>query len=233
MSEFFHIILSFPTVLFTVPLGLMVLYWLLVILGGIDVDFFDSVLGLDVAEIGEVVEGADTAEAVEAHAGGFASLLQLLGLAGVPFTIPLSFLVLFGWILTYFGTVHLGSLAPDDGWLATVLGLVVATLAFGLSLFATAQLVQPLRPVFQTHLAPQRRAFVGTVATIRTQTVNAEFGQAEIDDGGAGLLVDVRCLDENTLTRGSSVLIYDYDAAREVYLVTPADDVLTPSARES
>ena len=51
MTEFLDIILSMPTLLFTVPLGLMLAYWVTVIVGGIDIDFLDG--GADGA-----VEGA-------------------------------------------------------------------------------------------------------------------------------------------------------------------------------
>ena len=79
--------------------------------------------------------------------------------------------------------------------------------------------VKPLKPLFYIHKARAKAEWVGSVCIIRTGTVAASFGQAEIDDGGAGLLLDVRCLEPNGLRRGSPALIYDYDATREVYLV--------------
>ncbi len=40
MSEFLSAVLAFPTVLFTIPVGLSVLYWLFVVIGAVDIDAF-------------------------------------------------------------------------------------------------------------------------------------------------------------------------------------------------
>ena len=64
MMELLQSLLSFPVVLFTVPLGISVVYWMFVIVGAVDVDAF----GLDGAAEG-LVEGA-TEGAVEGAAEG-------------------------------------------------------------------------------------------------------------------------------------------------------------------
>ncbi|HSF15399.1 MAG TPA: DNA repair ATPase [Vicinamibacteria bacterium] len=51
MLAFLTTVLSFPTVVFTVLLGLTLLYWLVVIAGAVDLDFLDGVVGLDDAQI--------------------------------------------------------------------------------------------------------------------------------------------------------------------------------------
>ena len=50
MAEFLDLILSFPTVIFTALLGLAVPYWLLVILGALDLEVVDSLLGVHGAD---------------------------------------------------------------------------------------------------------------------------------------------------------------------------------------
>lgn len=50
MQEFLTTLLSFPTVAFTGLMTLVLLYWLVVIFGALDLDFLDSMLGLDAAE---------------------------------------------------------------------------------------------------------------------------------------------------------------------------------------
>ena len=47
MAEFLTASFAFPTSIFTTLLGLVVLYWLTVILGFIDVESADSLAGLD------------------------------------------------------------------------------------------------------------------------------------------------------------------------------------------
>ena len=238
MSAFIDTILSFPTVIFTVPLTLVLIYWGAVFSGlldfgeggGGDLDgALDGALegaDLDALELGGDVEAEGLLEGplhvLKAPLGCLGSVLGAFGLVGVPLTMVLSLLVLFGWLLSFGGTsllakVGIGVLAT--GGLTLLAGVSVLAAAVFLGLALTSVAVRPLKPLFQVHRAPARHDWVGSVCTVRTGTVDAEFGQAEIDDGGAGLLLDVRCPEPNELRRGSPALIYDYDAEREVYLV--------------
>ena len=47
MQEFLTTLVSFPTIAFTCALAMALLYWMVVIFGALDLDFLDSVLGLD------------------------------------------------------------------------------------------------------------------------------------------------------------------------------------------
>ena len=85
---------SFPTAIYTVLLGVVLVYWLLAIVGM--VDFESSGIDLD----------------IEAHAdasaddlGAIASYVVAFGLSGVPFSIVVSLLVLVGWTLTFLAGV--------------------------------------------------------------------------------------------------------------------------------
>ena len=47
MPEFLTTLVSFPTFMFTCALAMALLYWMVVIFGALDLDFLDTVLGLD------------------------------------------------------------------------------------------------------------------------------------------------------------------------------------------
>ena len=70
----------------------------------------------------------------------------------------------------------------------------------------------------------------GRTCRITTLRVDGTFGQAEIDDGGAGLVAQVRCLRSNRLTRDTQALVFDYDEAEGVYHVAPLDKGLEEAA---
>lgn len=59
MTEFFNAILAFPTVVFTIPLGVVLTYWLFVIIGAAGVDMFDGHVHLEggVKAAGGALEG--------------------------------------------------------------------------------------------------------------------------------------------------------------------------------
>lgn len=219
---------AFPTAIWSVLLIFVLLYWLLVILGALDLDVLDGVLGgADGAADGALdgaldggAEGFDTGDG--AHEGVLASLLATLGLGGVPLTVALSVLIFLGWVLTYLGMElwRRAGLAILGGVAA---GIVVAGVALALALVSTSLALRPLRGTFRTQEATSRHELIGRICKLTTLRADTGFGQAEIDDGGSPVLMQVRCLRPNQLTRGAQAIVYDYDREREVFLIAPLD----------
>lgn len=230
MEEFLQISLSFPTVVFTAILLVLGLYWFLVILGAIDLDFLDFDFDLDVdVDVDVDVDldvDVDVGAGVEGFATGFvAGVAAALGIGRVPVTVILSFLMLSAWLISFAAVFYLTPLI--GGWSA------LAAVVFGVgslivALPVTMGLMRPLVRFFDTGEEPQGgAALIGQVCMISTSRVDAGFGQATLADGGAGLIVQVRCADAgNGLTRQARALIIDYDPQRHVYVVEPYDDVL-------
>jgi len=81
MGDFVTTVLSLPTVIFTVPLGLSLFYWLFVVIGAIDIDALD---GLDGGVDGALdgVDGALDGAADGAFDGAFDGLDALDGAEG-------------------------------------------------------------------------------------------------------------------------------------------------------
>lgn len=225
MSEFLTAILAFPTVLFTLPLGVVLLYWLLVLLGALDLEILDfgghggpgaegGLLGGD----GHGLDGHGHG-GLDGHGGdGHAGFLDVLGLGGVPATFALSVLVFLAWVLCLTASEAL----DVEGGLA---GAGTAALSLGVALPLAALAVRPLRRFFLTDRAIENRSLVGKVCTVATLRVDERYGQAEIADGGAGLLVQVRSTHpDNGLRRGDQAIVYEY--RDEVFWVSPLDRAL-------
>ncbi|MCC7539804.1 MAG: glycine zipper family protein [Deltaproteobacteria bacterium] len=257
MDVFLAAILSFPAVVFTALLGVVVVYWLLVVLGALDLDLLGGKAEGAVKGITEgVLEGATkgVAEGVlegatkgvaegalegatkgvaegaagsdgHVEGGGASGLLSALRLRSAPVTVVASLVVFHGWLLSTLGSVYA---QPP---LATFLGgigasaalLVLATL---LAIGATSIAVRPLERFFVTHAAPQHGQLTGKVAVVTTGRVDAKFGQASLEDGGAGLLLQVRCDHPNELSRGKKALLVSWEAEREAFVVEPYEDIV-------
>ncbi len=244
MSDFLTQILAFPTVVYTVLLALILLYWMFVIVGAADIDLFDldgaadgfldgAAEALDGAAealdgagealdgAGEALEGAvDGADgAADASESGLAKLLALLRLRRVPLTISISFITLLSWMGSGIGmqvaTLYASGLPP------LLVGCVVGSLAFIVGVMLTSVLVRPLEPVFETHEGPTKADFVGKVCTVQTSRVDAQLGQGELRDGGDILVFQIRCDHENSLTHGDQTLLAYYDKDRNAYIVEP------------
>ncbi len=97
MGEFVDAALSFPAAIFSVLLAVVVLYWLLVLIGTLDVEIGDLHLG----------DG--------------------IGLGGVPITVSVSVLAAVSWFLTLAGTVSIAGLATTPRTLVGIVVLVLAT----------------------------------------------------------------------------------------------------------
>ncbi len=198
-----------PTLLvFTVPVLLAVLFWLLAIVGMFDFEAFDLDLDFD----GDVDVDVDL-DADVAGGGGF---LQLLGLGMIPFSL------MFTLLLFFFGWSGIALHALTGGG-SNLLFIPIALLA-GLGISAGA--ARLLHPLFKDYgQATGARALVGKVAILKSSTVSPTFGSAEVNVDGDRFEIAVRSDTEaNTLAYGSRVLIYDYDEQRRLYLVAAHDE---------
>jgi hypothetical protein len=194
MAAFLDVTLTFPVVLFTFMLVVVVGYWLVVLLGAADLDVIDA-----------------------------PELLGGLGLAGVPVTVALSLLVVLGWFATLVGTVLVDGAAGAAAAVLSVAvlaaGLLLAWLSTGLlvrplrRVFAAA--APPSRSDFLGRVCVIRTGQV--TADFGQAEVTADDGSSAIiqvrqpgpDPAGA-----------EPLRAGSTALIFDYDPAGEFFWVT-------------
>ncbi|WNG17156.1 hypothetical protein [Cystobacter fuscus] len=222
MTDFLAAILAFPTVLFTIPLGVVVGYWLTVIVGAVGVDVLDGHMGgaLEGGAKGAMEGGAKAA--LEGHAHG--SFLDVLGFGGVPTTVSVSFVVFLSWLLS------LAVGRPLQALLGALPGVLVtgglATLCLGVGVVLAGLAVRPLRPLFAVQQAPRRAELMGRVCVVASGRVDGRFGHATVEDGGAGLILNIVCDKTNELKRGEKALILAYDATRDAYEVEPVDWLL-------
>jgi hypothetical protein len=234
--------LQFPTVVFTIALGIVIVYWLFVLLGALDIDLLGGDVDVDVSGaakgVGDVLTGGAKGGAEAFHAGGDAGgdlggdadgdldgggLWHVLGLGDVPVTISVSLITLLAWVGSLLAMHALGI----GGWLT----LVVLVVAVVVALPIAALLVRPLAPVFAVQEGKTNAEYVGCVCTITTGRVDDRFGQAMVEDGGTVLEIAVRCDRPGQLTRGDRALIIEFDRERQTYIVEPSNDVLAGGAR--
>jgi hypothetical protein len=197
VGEFVDTALSFPAVVLGVLLVVVVAYWLLVLLGTLDID----------------LAGGDTDS-------GDADLLDGVGLGGVPVTVTLSVLVLVAWFVSIVGGLLLSDV---DGAGRMLLGIGVLLVALFAGLLVARLVAVPLRNLYASGPQPSRADFVGRQCVIRTGRVSADFGQAEVTaEDGSSAVVQVRQTGEHELTAGRLALIFDYDTDGEFFWVAPA-----------
>lgn len=222
MQQFLSLILSFPTVPFTVAMGVVLLYWLFVILGVASHDMLDGAAG-GVKAAGEAATGAVKAVTGATKAAGGdgdvdGGLFSVLGLGKIPITITFSSVVFFAWLGSMLVRGYIG------GGLAAGAGVMLGCLV--LSLLVSSVALRPFAKVFEPARAASRKDIVGHICTISSGKVDATFGTATISDGGPGLLLNVVCGKDNQLTEGDRAVIVQWDEQNAAFEVEPVDWLL-------
>ena len=200
MDPFYAIILSFPTLIFSILLLFCALFWLIAILGMIDISF------LDLPDVdGDMDSGSDGNSTPDA----VAAIILKLGLNGVPLTIVITLISLLGWLISYYLVdFSFGYIAND--WFRYALGSVYLVLAIYIAALITAQIIKPLRPLFKKLEQNVEKLVMGQTAVVRTSLVDNSFGEADLDDGGAGLILKVRSTGDQQYHRGDRVVLIEY-----------------------
>jgi hypothetical protein len=90
----------------------------------------------------------------------------------------------------------------------------------------TAQLIKPLRKFFAKTEQYVEKKILGQVAIVRSSKVDENSGEANFDDGGAGLIVKVRAFGEQHFARGDRVVLLEYLAEQHVYRVISEKEFL-------
>lgn len=201
MTEFLSTALGYPTLVYSIVLAFCTIYWLLAATGLVDLDLD----GLEAIELGETE--------------GLAGMLGRLGLDRLPLMLVVTLVAFIAWFLTYF--VHLLVLGSLAGWLRWLVGSGLAVAAFVASVFIASAVLRPVRLWLLTRRTPAQQSLLGQVAVVRSPLVSEHLGMADVDDGGAGLILQVRSDASANLQRGDRVVLVEFDAAAHVWRVLP------------
>ena len=257
MHEVLVLALSFPSVVFTVLLGVVLIYWTFVMVGVIHIGegsegalegHIDGAtkglmegavdhLGGGHADVGDVAGGHDIGDAGggdgdvdagDADDSGQGALAAIMSALHLR-SAPAT--VIFSLIITFAWLVSVVTMQVvtrmAPALAGPLLSLGVLLGSFVLALPLTSFAARPLAKVFAPKHAPVKSDFIGRTCTVRTGSVSAKFGEATLHDGGAGLVLRIRIEDGKQLGRGEQALVVDYDAEHETYLVEPMRDVLS------
>jgi len=252
LANFLAVALSFPSVVYTVLLGVALVYWVFVMIGAANLDLLgdgvadgagDGALdGIDGghadigdagghADAGHGGDGAEGGDADGHHGGAMSGILASLKLRSAPATVVLSVLILFSWLFSVLMMQRAAVWLPADSMSLARFGVFL--LAPLLALPFTSVAVRPLARIFVPPVTAASQDLIGKVCTVRTGTVTDRFGEALLEDGGAGVVVRVRVDTGDTLKRGDQVVITGYDADKHEFQVAPMENLLDDRESDS
>ena len=216
METYLEILSSYPTAVYTVLLGIVTVYWLLSALGLFEMDLLDGLLGLEAA--GDAVGDAGG----DSDGGALASLLIKFGLDGVPLMVVFTLIALVGWSVCYLTDLHvLRGMTGSVGVLART-GTLVGGLLLSIPISRVA--LMPVRRALHHNRPVQQTPLLGRAATVRSPEITQNSGTAEINDGGAGLILQVRHATPGLFVRGDRVVLIEYLSEENAYRVISAEE---------
>lgn len=213
-------------VLFTVLLLVIGLYWIMVILGVLDIDLFhihlpdgglDADVDADVDAGGDVDSGADV-DGVEPSV--FHSILHFFYIGEIPTMSLVSIMVLSLWAFSILGNYYLN----PEGSASMAVAILCGNIAISTVVLKFVAL--PLRSLFlilnKDYNAPAD--VMGSACTVVTTEVTREkIGQAEVATKGAPILLNVLARDEHVFKRGEKAIVVEKDGAKGTYRIAPVD----------
>ena len=225
MKELFNAAISSPNIIPTALLGLVLLYWLTVVIGALDFDALDFDVDTDIdtevnAGVGPVTDAEVNGADVNADGGvslsWFNSILVFFNMSKVPFMLFLTSLVLPLWVIAIMTNHYLGI----DSFLG---GLIVLVPAFMLSLFFAKLLTLPFVKLF-AHMQKEdseSKTAIGKICVASTLITDTKIGQAQVATSGSPLLLNVITSEGYALKSGDSALVVAYLKDRNLYLIEP------------
>lgn len=191
-----------PTTLFVI----VILYWITVIIGAIDIDFFD--FDVDVPD-GEIITNP------------FYGFLEFLNIGDLPFMLVMSIFSLSFWT----GSMII-SILPfvSEGWVNAV--LLIPNII--VSIFITKAVTNPLKGLFKGVMkdTDNEKKIEGQLCTLISDLTYGRLGQAEIDRLGSSILINVKIEDEeDTLLKGDKAIVLNKDLDKDYYIIKKFEGV--------
>lgn len=209
MIELLNASLSTVNIIPTILLAFILIYWLTVIIGVIDLDTFDFDLDLEVdADVDLEVEAG-----VDIH--GLSSVLSFFNIGQMPFMIFLSFLVMPMWGMSVWTNHFLG----NSSFLLSLVFLVPILIV---CLFVAKILTTPIAK-FYIKLREEDEAVdpIGKTCKILLSVKGDSIGQAEIKVDGTSILINAMANKGIEIKKGETALVIKHDTEKNYYLIEP------------
>ena len=218
MIEYINFLFESSNLIATVLFLFVVMYWLTVIIGALDLEFLD--FDVDVHADVDVDAHIDIhADATIDHGGSvlwFNHVLAFFNLGRVPFMVFLTFWFIPIWIITVSTNEFLGFVSFIPGLLVF---LVAAFLSLFIAKFATWPFVKVFAYMEKEDQSAERP--IGRVGIALTTVEDGRIGQGEIKIDSNTVRILMRTSEGTELPRGEQFLVIEYKEEEKVYLVEP------------
>ncbi|GAA5145960.1 hypothetical protein GCM10023213_38340 [Prosthecobacter algae] len=212
MIELFQEALAIYNLPLTALLGMVVFYWLMVMVGALDFD-------LDLFEGGSEVPDLSADHGGGSLGGAMLTAGKFLGFSQVPIAIWGSFFILFLWLAGLILNYRFNGDAGDRSLATAALLLIPGGI---LSLAATKLITYPVAKLFaaMTDVATESLAIVGQDGVVTTTALDHQFGQVQVQQDGAPALLNARLHPgQSPLQKGDRIRVLEASPEGSFYYV--------------
>ena len=216
MTEFIHLMFSPQNVLGTFLLCFCVAYWLIVIIGIIDLDLFDFEIEADL----DLEADVEFEVSVDGSVAWINRVLMFLNLGKIPFMVWLTFLSFPLWLMLMIVNEFFGNTT-------FILGLVFFVPLVLISAFIAKPLTYPFVKIFSKLDEENKpKDLIGKIGVVILAGREDRKGQIEIDYNGSPIRLYVWPSSKKIkLKKNESVLVISKSETEEqVYIVEPYDN---------
>ena len=224
MEEVFQAAFSSANFIPTVLLCIVVIYWLFVILGALDMGFLDFDLDADYESDFEIELDVNAETEVEAssESGGASWLMTFLSwfnLGRVPFMVFVTAVTIPTWFISI-NVNH--AFAIQTWWISLLLFIPILFV----SMFIGKILTIPLVKLFDKLDSDGQESIdpVGKKCKLILSATPDKMGQAEIKVEGTTNLINVKTREGVTLSKGASALVIEKSDSGNFYFIVEYND---------
>ncbi|NDV78230.1 OB-fold-containig protein [Dysgonomonas sp. 511] len=214
MTELLHS-LTHPVsnAVMTAVMGVITIYWLIAMIGGLGFDALDFDVEADVDVDADMDIDGDVASG---GAGPFFELLSFVNVGKVPFMFVVTMLIFFMWI----GSLITTSLFNMASWGAWSL-LILIPIAI-ISIFITKVATQPFVKIFKAmgYKGEEEIDFLGRSGRMLSTIRDKKVGVAEVLVDANPMKINVVSIDGQEIKYGDSVIIADESDDKRIYYVS-------------
>ncbi|QCK16848.1 OB-fold-containig protein [Mangrovivirga cuniculi] len=205
MNEVLAASVSPANIIITALAIFVVVYWITVIIGLLDMDLFDIDVDLD----------AD-AEIDGASVMWLNNVLAFFNLGQVPVMIFFTFLIIPSWTISMIINDLIGNSS-------IILGIPVLLGSLILGLFIAKFMTMPFVKIFGklNSSGDAGDVLIGKVCTITIPASKIKTGQAKVSTKGAPHILNVRTTTDSKMSNGETGLVLEYRKDQNIYLIEP------------
>ena len=215
LSGMIDILFSAPNIIPTLIFCFVMSYWLMVILGALDISSLDIDVEIDVDADFEIEYEADLEATGEHDISFLNNVLRFFNLKDI----PLMFFITFWVFPTLIATVYLNDLLGIESFLfSLVVFFPVGFACLFIAKFTTLPFVKMFKALDND--SESSMDLLGRIVTVKFPISETKMGQAESFENGSSFLLNVKTK-HGDMQKGDQAMIVKYISKDDCYIVEP------------